>query len=119
MTDESTKQVPILPVEPIKLAIIGNGTDSGLIVTSGDGPNIKWKSVTPLIPLAIRFAYSFATTFSGLLTATLPSGSILHGASLKALALIALTAAVVDGVKNLVTVLGKLESRFPLSTGSV
>lgn len=119
------------PVEPIQVAIVGTGDGSKLesgaeAVTPGSHePNIVVTVVTPVFAILIRFINAYLTTFVGLVTAgmTPAGGKILYTADFYHLVLtcasLALAGPSLALFKDLVTVFGKLEQKFPLLTGSV
>jgi len=121
MTDEKSQPIP-----PLKVAIIegtGDGTQipSGtMAVTPSDHqPNIRIKVVAPIVAILVRAGNTFFVTFSGLLAGSGLGLGVLAGASLKGMILTALLPTFVGAVKDCATIFGKLENRWPLSTGSI
>lgn len=116
-------------MNPVTVSIIGgtgDGTVMGTVaVTPHDQPNLVLNVVSPLVALVVRFGNVFATTLLGLLTAAIsPAGAKLLGAHdfgtlLFNCASLALAPACVDLLKNLVTIFGNLEHKYPLLTGSI
>jgi hypothetical protein len=119
------------PVEPVQVAVIGTGDGSRLTTgveakTEGSHePNIVVTVVGPLFAILIRFANAYLTTLVGLLTAgvTPAGGKILYTSDFYHLVLtcasLALAGPGLAFFKDLVTVFGRLESKYPLLTGSV
>lgn len=102
-------------MEDIQVAIIGTG--QGQIVQTPPGqPNIETSFVGPVRAIAIRFVYLFLTVFVGAFTSPILG---MPASDIKGYALIALSAALVGLGKDLITVFGKLETKYPLATGSV
>jgi hypothetical protein len=76
------------------------------------------------VAILVRFANMFLTTFMAGLTAAGVGGPQLFGASdllgaMRVCAWVALIAAGLGLGKNLITVFGRLEGRYPLFTGSI
>ncbi len=129
--DAPDKVTESRPVEPVTVAIIGNGDNSRLppvavAVTQGvNEPNIVVKVVTPMLASVVRFVNLFLTTFVGLVIAGMtPAGSkLLYTNDFVHLVLIcaslAFPGAALGFFKDLVTVFGKLEGKYPLATGSI
>lgn len=127
-TEEKTATVTTT-IEPLPVTVIGVRTaDSGAPIADGQivqtpdhQPNLVVKVVRPVVAIAIRAAFIFVKTLLGGLGLT--TGAQVTGAIPWAtwhLALVfALTAAGVEVLWSLVTVLGDLEKRHPLLTGSV
>ena len=124
---EST-EVPI-----VHTTVIGVGPSmpehlpSGTVaVTPGAAqPNLVLRVVTPLLAVAVRFGFTFGGQVVGLLTAAMtPQGSkILYTGDFFELLLtcasLSLPWAVLDLIKNLVTIFKGLEGKYPLLTGNV
>ncbi len=129
--DEATKIGPPEPIAPVSVTIVGTGDGSipiekGLVaVTPDHQPNLVVNVVSPLVALAVRFGNVYGTVLLGLLGAAVtPSGAHILGAGdfghlLENCASLSLAPAVIDLIKNLVTIFGRLESKYPLLTGSV
>jgi hypothetical protein len=120
MTDELGAKQTESTTAPITVAVIDTGTGStplaaGIARTEGTQPNLRVKIVTPLMAISVRFANTFLVTFMGIIG---PS-AYLFGLDIKKVVLLALSAAILDCGKNLITVFGRLESKFPLATGNV
>ena len=119
---------------PLKVTLIAGTGDGGIpphmhdqtVVTPGSAtPNLVVQVVPVALALAIRFGNAYVTTLIGIVTAMLtpygqdlvPSGDFAD--ILSKAALLAISGPVVDLLKNLVTIFGKLEGKFPLMTGNV
>jgi hypothetical protein len=121
------------PIAPIPTTVIGVGpTDlkflpSGTVATTPGSaqPDIVITVIGPLLAISVRFANLFGTTFVGLLVAAMtPAGSklLFTGDFLQMVvtcANLSLPVAALGFFKDLVTIFGRLENRFPLLTGKV
>lgn len=120
--------------QPIKVAVIGGTGDDSLpahmhdqvIATPGaQTPNLIVKVVPVALALVVRFANAYFTTIVGIITAALtPYGQQIMPTSdfvdlLAKSALLAISGPSVALLKDLVTIFGKLEGKFPLLTGNV
>lgn len=118
-------------VEPVQVAVIGTGDGSRLadgIVAATPGahePNLVVRVVTPIFAILIRFINMYLTTLVGLLGAaqTDAGAKLLHTGDFAAMvatcASLSLAGPSIDLLKNLVTIFGKLEGKYPLLTGSI
>lgn len=119
------------PVEPVQVAVIGTGDGSKLAtgmeaVTPGvHEPNLVVRVVGPIFAIFVRFTNTFLVQFAGLVVAgmTPAGGKVLYTGDFMDLvvlsASLSLPGASVGLIKDLVTIFGKLEHRYPLLTGSV
>lgn len=125
------------PIQPIPVTLIGvreegSGApivDGQVIVTPGDQPNLVANVVQPIIAIAVRVVFLYAKTVLGFLTtAMIPPGDnpvlqAVHAMEfwqlLVTAAGIAIAPAGYELLQSLVTILGRLERKFPLLTGSV
>jgi hypothetical protein len=119
------------PVEPVQVAVIGTGDGSRLAsgieaVTPGTHePNIVVTVITPVLAIVIRFVNGYLTAFVGLMGAaqTDAGSKLLHTGDFLSMvavcASLSLAGPSIDLVKNLITIFGRLERRYPLLTGSV
>lgn len=119
------------PVEPVQVAVIGTGDGSKLatgmeaITPGAHEPNLIVRVVGPTRAITIRFANVFLIQFVGLLVAgmTGPGAKLLytddfiHFATL--CASLSIPGASLGFAKDLVTIFGRLEHKYPLLTGSV
>jgi hypothetical protein len=85
-------------------------------------PNVAVTVITPITAIVVRFINAFLTTLVGLVTAgattnIIPANDFYH-LVLKCAGL-SVAGAGIDAMKNILTIFSKLESKFPLSTGSV
>jgi hypothetical protein len=116
----------------MKVAIIGGTGEGGAPLTTGTvgqtpdhQPNIVVKVVQPIIAILVRFGHTFLLTFSGSIGLSLtPVGGQLMPASdleqrLTHAALIGLSAAAAGLLKDLITIFGRLENKYPIWTGNV
>lgn len=113
---------PLEPVQPIRVAVIGTGTGSGgptqiIAQTPGRLPNIIVQVIPPARAIAIRFVYAFLTALLGVegLTAT----GVAHAETFEQKAILALGMAVASFGKDLLTIFGKLEEKYPLLSGGI
>jgi len=113
---------------PVKVTVIGTGdglSAGTLAKTPASQPNVLIEVVSPLVAIVVRFINLFLTILVGLVAAGMtPAGSATLGAGdflhlLQTCAWLALPGAGLGALKDAVTIFGKLEQRFPLSTGSV
>ena len=114
------------PIQPVSVTVIGTESD-GLppcttATTPGLMPNIVVTVITPLVAIVVRFLNAYFTTLAGLITAgmatnVIPAEDFYH-LVLKC-ATLSLAGAALGALKDIVTVFGKLEGKFPLATGSV
>lgn len=112
---------------PVTIAIVGTGTGDGggeaptpsgtIAVTPGGQPDLRVLVIAPMVAILIRFLHLFLVTMTGLVTA----GAVtdVFTLDLRQMAIAALSAAVVGLAKDLVTVFGRLEGKYPLATGSI
>lgn len=121
------------PIPPMEVTLIGTPTPPGSPLTTGTvattpdhQPNIVVKVITPFVAIAVRFGNIYFNSLSGFLIAatTTPAGAKLLGGrefshTVSVCAGLALAPACVGLAKDLVTIFGKLEGKFPLLTGSV
>lgn len=131
MTIGNGKTTESRPVEPIKVAVVAAGDaiklPNGVIAETNGAhePNIVVTVVQPLLAIAIRFVNVFLVQFVGLLVAgmTPAGGKLLYTGDFAHLLLVcaslALPGAGLNFFKDLVTVFGRLEQKYPLLTGSV
>lgn len=116
--------------EPIKVAIIDGTGDGGvaplqsgtLLKTPDHQPNIIIKVVTPIAAIAVRFVNTFLTSLLGILTGAMATDVIQANDFMHLVykcAGLAVAGACIGLLKDLITVFGKLEGRWPLATGSI
>ncbi len=129
---------PPTPVTPVTVTVIGNedrrATDtpltSGTVATTPDHlPDVIVNVVQPAVAIGVRFAFMFVKSLLGFMTiAMIPPGTnpvmlAMHGMDFQHLLWssmgLAIAPTVYDLIQSLVTVLGRLESKYPLATGSI
>lgn len=113
--------------EVVKVALIGTGDgtmpEHGTVVeTAEDQSNLVVVIVQPLVAILIRFANAYLITLVGLVTGGMAT-DIIPAADFAALvvscAKLSLAGAGLGLLKDLVTIFGKLEQKYPLLTGSI
>lgn len=127
MSDDS-KMTVSRPVAPVAVTMIGTG-DSGHLpsgtvafTTDPNQPNVIVKVVTPIAAVLIRFVNTFLTALLGILMGAMTSNVIQASDFLHLVykcAGLAVAGAGVGLLKDLITVFGKLEGKFPLATGNI
>lgn len=115
------------PITTVVIAGTGPGgttpiPDGMVAVTPDHHADVVTKVINPLTALGIRFANAYVTTLVGLLTVGMTTEVI--PAATFALLLWKCAGASLAGpgvslLKDLVTILGRLENKYPLSTGQV
>ena len=119
----------------VSIAIIGTGTgDGGGVAPTPNGtvaktpegqPNLLVQVVAPTTAIVVRFVNLYLTVLVGLLAAgmTPEGGKLLYTSDFWHLcvrcASLALPGAAVGFVKDVITVFGRLEGKYPLGTGSI
>lgn len=130
MPDKMTESTKL---EPVKIAMVGIGETSerhlpdGTVAVTPDPnqPNIITNVVAPIVAIGIRFANLFGTVFVGLVVAafTPAGGKLLYTSDiwpmLATCASLAFPAALLGLFKDIVTIFGRLETKYPLLTGKV
>lgn len=120
--------------EPLQVAVI-QGTGDGRMPAHMDGtiaptpgqatPNVRFKVVPVAMALFVRFGNAYFTTLVGIVTAGMtPYGADIMPTSnfvdlLAKASMLAIAGPTVALLKDLVTIFGKLEGKFPLLTGNV
>ena len=140
MSDPIPENPPTSMVPRIPITLIGPGTpDEGerrgvnpiptgmtmVARTPDHHPDLVVSFITPALAILVRFVNTFLVQFVGLLVAAMtPAGGhvlythdFLHAVVL--CANLALPGAGLGLAKDLVTIFGRLEGRYPLLTGSV
>lgn len=133
MADEP-KMNPPTPVPPVTVTVIGaedrRSTDvpltSGTVATTPDHlPNVVVNVVQPAAAIAVRFVNLYLTTLVGLLVAAMTpvGGKLLYTKDFWHMILLcgslAFPGAFLGFLKDLITVFGRLEGKYPLATGSI
>lgn len=119
-------------IPPVMVTVIGGTGDGGAPLTNGTvattpdhQPNVITNVIQPAVAIAVRFGNVFGTTLVGLVVAgmTPSGGKLLYTSDFYHLVLtcasLALPAAALGLLKDLVTIFGRLEGKYPLLTGSV
>ncbi len=124
MTEKTqTEAIPLVPV-----TIIGTGdgsvpsTGTVAVTPRPSSPNLIITVVTPLMAISIRFANAYLTALVGLVLAGMTSNIIPANDFVSLVgrcATLSLAGPGVSLAKDLITVLGRLERKYPLATGSV
>lgn len=125
---------------PVTISIVGTGhsegggvapTPSGTIATTpGTQPNLIINVITPLRAIFVRFVNVFLVAFLGVLggdqaadivgAVTSTEIDLFGSTSLVKMAFwSALSAATMATIKNFATIFGRLEGKYPLSSGSI
>ena len=90
--------------------------------TPGSQPNVVVNLISPMLAIFVRFVNVFLTTLVGLVTASLAT-DIIPASDFVSLvwkcAQLSVAGAGLGLLKDLVTIFGRLESKYPLLTGSV
>ena len=131
MTQEE-KKTEATTLEPVSVTVIGTGAVTGgpAPMTTGtvattpapSQPNLLVTVISPFMAIAIRFFNSYLTILTGLVAAGMTSTIIPYTDFLDLLgkcAGLSIAGACVGLLKDLVTVFGRLEGKFPLLTGNV
>ena len=122
---------------PVPVTLIGT-SDNGLVPTTdrmvahtvpSDQPNLYVKVITPILAIGIRALNLFLLTFSAVLSAEglaatgFDPTNVIKIADFKQAVMVAawlgFLSAFVGTVKNLITVFGQLEGKYPLASGSI
>jgi hypothetical protein len=113
---------------PVSIAVVGS-TDVSLsrmqptvLQTPDHQPNIVVRVIPPIVAIGVRFANAYITTLLGLVTVgvtttALPAPDFVH-LVLKCASL-SLAGPAISLGKDLITILGRLEGKYPLVTGSI
>lgn len=126
MPDKTTSPTSI---EPVRTTVVGVGETSPKFLPSGtiattpgaNQPNVVINVVSPIVAILVRFVHNYITALltlvsagvAGAITATDFSHLVMKCAGL------ALAGPSLMLLKDVATIFGKLEERFPLLTGNV
>lgn len=121
--------------QPVPVAVVGTslaGTGDGGLApsparleaeTPEGSPDLLVRVVSPLMAIAVRYINTFLVSFTGLLGAQSVGVKIFTATELHdvmaAAAWASIWVANMGLLKNLVTIFGKLEGKYPLATGSI
>ena len=107
---------PDTPIVTTLVSTSGTG-NGGTIETPPGHPDITVTFIGPALGLTVRFANIYVTTIVGLLGAGMTT-DVIPAADFRELlvkcATLAVSAAALDFLKNLVTIFGRLEQKYPL-----
>lgn len=115
------------PIGPLQVTVIGTGDgkliDTGTVGTTPKGaPNMIVTVVTPVVALLVRFIYAYLSALVGMVMAGMSTTIIpwtdFTDLLMKCLTL-SLAGPVIALLKDLITIFGRLEHKFPLASGSV
>lgn len=115
-------------MEDVQVSVVGGtgsgGLESGMAETAPGQPDVRLNIVSPLIAIGVRFGHSFLVSFVGVLTAAGIGGADILAATdfsgvVRTGAWIALSVGGMGLLKDLVTVFGRLEGKYPLISGSI
>lgn len=111
------------PVDMVKVSVIGTGDGSRLAsgtvaVTPGPHtPNVVTEVITPVVAIAIRFVKLYLVVLLGILGGAM-SSNVIPAQDFAELFMkcagLSVAAAVLDMLKNLITVFSGLEQKYPL-----
>lgn len=116
-----------MPDSPVPITVIGGTSTghqltSGVVKTEGLQPNLLVNVVNPLVAILVRFGHTLGTLMVGIITAGMVSDVLpveeftdLFWVALK----LSFSGAAVGAIKDVITILGKLEGKFPLLSGGV
>ena len=135
MPPEEEKVTESRPVEPVVVTVIQHGDASRLTsdtvgkTLGANVPNLVTQVVTPMRAIVIRFIYLFMTTLTGFLSLKMaPDTQNMVIESIKAAdfytlvvvgSSVALSSAMWGAFKDFTTIIGGLEKKYPLASGSV
>lgn len=132
MADNSEKVTESTELRPVAVTVIGTGPvaagpaplQTGVVATTPaqHQPNLLVTVVSPLMAIAVRFVNNYLTILVGLIAAGMTS-DVIPSADFASLVLkcagLSVAGAGLGLLKDLVTIFGKLEGKYPLLTGNV
>lgn len=124
MTESAPVTVSIIGTEATTPAATTPLTSGTLAETPTGQPDVRVNVVAPMMAIGVRFLHVFLVSFVGLVTAAgigvtgMDPNISLQTALLAALKP-SLAIAGVETLKNLITIFGRLEGKYPLATGSI
>lgn len=119
------------PIQPMVATVVGTsgGLADGTVATTPhqDQPNVVIRVVTPLMAILVRFANNYVGSLLGLISlgtaGKMGLDSLIPPMDFLTLLRLSLVSALIPPIypllKDCITVLGGLERKFPLLTGSV
>jgi hypothetical protein len=128
MADE---KIETIPIPPVPVTVIGTGNAGAPLatgtvgITSDHQPNLVARVIPPTVAIFVRLGNTFLITLSGLVMASMtPAGGKLLYTSdffhmLILCANLSIPVSLFGLIKDLVTIFGRLEGKYPLSTGSI
>lgn len=131
MSPDPMKEAPMAPIPLVMITGTGDGdgglTQGQIIKTPAGQPNLVAQLVSPLVALAVRSVYTYMTIFVGLIGAGMtPAGAAVLNPTagdffgmVIVCANLSVAGTLVGLAKDLLTIFGRLEAKFPLATGSV
>lgn len=130
MTDPTIAPKEAL-VSPVQVTLIGTGPGTDMtgvtaVTPSHNTPNLIITSViSPLVAVLIRFVHLYLTTLVGLITAgvTPLANNLIPYTDFMTLlwscSLLAIPGPALGALKDVITIFGRLEGKFPLLTGNI
>jgi len=115
------------PVEPVQVTVVATGdasrlTSGTVAQTPGEHqPNIIANVIGPARAIGIRFGFAFFTQLVALVGAALPTGLIPasdFGHLVMKCAILSVAGAGFGALKDVATIFGRLEQKYPLLSGS-
>jgi len=123
-----------IPIPPVQVTVVGSGDlvkgtsplTTGTVATTPDHqPNIAVTVIGPLLAIMVRFGNTFLVALLGLLVAAMTpaGGKLLYTSDFFTMLLtcssLAFPGAILGLIKDMITIFGRLESKYPLATGNV
>lgn len=119
-------------LHPVAVTVIGTGSavagpnpiETGTVATTpaAHQPNLVVQVISPLMAILIRFVNAYLTILVGLVAAGMTSDVIPYsdfGSLVWKCAGLSVAGAGLGFLKDLVTIFGRLEGKYPLLTGNV
>lgn len=119
MTDELEPKLSTIEIQPVQAVIIGtgDGTVKQVIETPAGQPDLIVTYIGPVLAILVRFVNTFLTILVGLVSAGMTTNIIPAHDFVELVwkcAQLSVAGAGFGLLKDLVTVFGKLEQKFPL-----
>lgn len=132
MSSDPLEKIVTRPLDPIIVPVISSlstGTGDGnpiqdktVLKTPDRQPDVRIHIVSTTMAVVVRFLNGYATTLVGLVTAGMTSNAIpasdFADLLLKCAAL-SIAGPALGAIKDVITILTKLEAKYPLLTGNV
>lgn len=125
MAEDKTTQSRSLAPVTVTAVTTGDASRLADVVIETPGPhqpNLIVQAIPPVVALVVRFAKTFTIAWLGIVTGAM-SSTILPFTDFQDLALKACSLSVAGAViglgKDLITIFGRLEQKYPLLTGNV